>query len=200
MIGERIARDARHRRRQRDFLPLLLRQALQLHAWPASCPAPVELVSADLMLLNEADFRAFFEHPRGLLHRRRAVGGESPGSDATSPPSSAPQLPDSRPILREEVLRTYESIFNWREGIVPGAAGGRHPRLRHLRLGEGVGPVGGGEARDRHSQGHRLGNRRRDQDEVLGRRPGLAHGVPASATSPPTCTSSTSSPACSSRC
>jgi len=30
----------------------------------------------------------------------------------------ASRLPDSRTILREEVLRTYESIFNWREGIV----------------------------------------------------------------------------------
>jgi ABC-type lipoprotein release transport system permease subunit len=27
-------------------------------------------------------------------------------------------LPDSRPILRDEVLRTYQSIFDWREGIV----------------------------------------------------------------------------------
>ena len=27
-------------------------------------------------------------------------------------------LPDSRPILREEVLRTYASIFDWREGMM----------------------------------------------------------------------------------
>jgi ABC-type lipoprotein release transport system permease subunit len=26
-------------------------------------------------------------------------------------------LPDSRPILREEVLRTYGSVFDWREGM-----------------------------------------------------------------------------------
>jgi ABC-type lipoprotein release transport system permease subunit len=30
----------------------------------------------------------------------------------------AAALPDARPILRDEVLRTYESIFDWREGIV----------------------------------------------------------------------------------
>ncbi len=30
----------------------------------------------------------------------------------------ASRLPDSRIILREEILRTYESIFNWCEGIV----------------------------------------------------------------------------------
>ena len=34
------------------------------------------------------------------------------------PTKLAAALPDSRPILREEVLRTYQSIFDWREGIV----------------------------------------------------------------------------------
>jgi lipoprotein-releasing system permease protein len=28
------------------------------------------------------------------------------------------RLPDSRPILREEMLRTYESVFDWREGLL----------------------------------------------------------------------------------
>ncbi|MCU7857998.1 MAG: FtsX-like permease family protein, partial [Candidatus Thiodiazotropha sp. (ex Lucinoma borealis)] len=27
-------------------------------------------------------------------------------------------LPDTRPILREEVLRTYDSVFSWRQGIL----------------------------------------------------------------------------------
>ena len=27
-------------------------------------------------------------------------------------------LPDSRPILREEILRTYDAVFAWRQGIV----------------------------------------------------------------------------------
>ena len=27
-------------------------------------------------------------------------------------------LPDARPILREEILRTYASVFDWREGMV----------------------------------------------------------------------------------
>jgi ABC-type lipoprotein release transport system permease subunit len=27
-------------------------------------------------------------------------------------------LPDSRPVLREEILRTYEAVFDWREGMV----------------------------------------------------------------------------------
>jgi ABC-type lipoprotein release transport system permease subunit len=28
------------------------------------------------------------------------------------------KLPDTRPILREEILRTYDAIFSWRQGIV----------------------------------------------------------------------------------
>ena len=27
-------------------------------------------------------------------------------------------LPGSRPILRTEILRTYDAVFNWREGMV----------------------------------------------------------------------------------
>jgi ABC-type lipoprotein release transport system permease subunit len=43
-------------------------------------------------------------------------------------------LPDSRPILRAEILRTYDAVFHWREGMVvrlPGraAAGVRDPGL-----------------------------------------------------------------------
>jgi hypothetical protein len=54
-------------------------------------------------------------------------------------------------------------------GHRPGPRLAGHPGLRHLRLGEGFRPVGRREARDRHSQGDRLGNRRCTQDEVLGR-------------------------------
>jgi len=28
------------------------------------------------------------------------------------------KLPDTRPILRDEILRTYDAIFSWRQGIV----------------------------------------------------------------------------------
>jgi ABC-type lipoprotein release transport system permease subunit len=28
------------------------------------------------------------------------------------------RLPDTRPILREEILRTYEAVFDWRAGMV----------------------------------------------------------------------------------
>jgi ABC-type lipoprotein release transport system permease subunit len=76
-----------------------------------------ELVSADLMLLAERDFRKLFATPEGVftdivldVRNRREI--------PTVASKIVRLLPDTRPITREEVLRTYESIFDWRSGIV----------------------------------------------------------------------------------
>jgi ABC-type lipoprotein release transport system permease subunit len=80
-------------------------------------PHTAELVSADLILLSEADYRAFFEIPAGH-YTDIALSVANPQEVRKIASKLSEALPDSRPILREEVLRTYESIFNWREGIV----------------------------------------------------------------------------------
>jgi ABC-type lipoprotein release transport system permease subunit len=80
-------------------------------------PHEAELVSADLILLSEADYRAFFEIPAGH-YTDIALSVANPQEVRNIAAKISDALPDSRPILREEVLRTYESIFNWREGIV----------------------------------------------------------------------------------
>ncbi|MDP2794625.1 MAG: FtsX-like permease family protein [Sulfurisoma sp.] len=80
-------------------------------------PNKSELVSADLVLLSEADFRAFFELPPGY-YNDIVLSVANPLEVRNIATKLSTLLPDSRPILREEVLRTYESIFNWREGIV----------------------------------------------------------------------------------
>lgn len=80
-------------------------------------PHSSELVSADLVLMSEADFRAFFEYPAGH-HTDIALSVANPLEVRTVAAKLAAALPDSRPILREEVLRTYASVFDWREGIV----------------------------------------------------------------------------------
>ena len=82
----------------------------------AVLPAESELVSADLVLLNEADFRAFFDYPAGHF-TDIALSVANPQEVRTVATKLAAALPDSRPILRDEVLRTYQSIFDWREGI-----------------------------------------------------------------------------------
>jgi ABC-type lipoprotein release transport system permease subunit len=80
-------------------------------------PREAELVSADLILVTEEDFRAFFEYPPGY-YTDIALSVANPQEVHNVAAKLAARLPDSRTILREEVLRTYESIFNWREGIV----------------------------------------------------------------------------------
>lgn len=80
-------------------------------------PQPTALMSADLLLLNAADFRAFFDYPAG--HATDIVlSVANPREVKTVAAKVAERLPDARPILRDEVLRTYAAIFNWREGVV----------------------------------------------------------------------------------
>lgn len=76
-----------------------------------------ELLSADLVLLSENDFRRFFEYPAGHF-TDIAMSVANPQEVRNIAAKLGKMLPDSRPILREEILRTYESLFDWREGIV----------------------------------------------------------------------------------
>jgi ABC-type lipoprotein release transport system permease subunit len=80
-------------------------------------PRDSELVSADLVLMSEADFRAFFNYPADQ-YTDIALSVANPQELHTIAAKLASRMPDSRTILREEMLRTYDSIFNWREGIV----------------------------------------------------------------------------------
>lgn len=76
-----------------------------------------ELLSADLMLLSEADFRAFFGLPADV-YTDIVLAVRNPAEVRKVAEKLALLLPDSRPILREEILRTYDAIFSWRQGLV----------------------------------------------------------------------------------
>jgi len=80
-------------------------------------PQRSELVSADLVLMHEEDFRAFFRYPEGH-YTDIALSVANPHEVRNIAAKLRAALPDSRPILRDEVLRTYASIFDWREGIM----------------------------------------------------------------------------------
>lgn len=80
-------------------------------------PQSSELVSADLVLMHEEDFRAFFKYPEGN-YTDVALSVANPQEIRNIALKLMDALPDSRPILRDEVLRTYASIFDWREGIM----------------------------------------------------------------------------------
>ncbi len=80
-------------------------------------PSDSELVSADLMLLSEADFRKLFHLPAGV-YTDVILDVRNSREVATVAGKIVRILPDTRPISRSEVLRTYDSIFDWRSGIV----------------------------------------------------------------------------------
>jgi ABC-type lipoprotein release transport system permease subunit len=83
----------------------------------AVLPQASELASADLVLINEEDFRAFFTYPAGH-YTDIALSVANPREVRNVANKLANALPDSRPILREEVQRTYASVFDWREGLM----------------------------------------------------------------------------------
>lgn len=76
-----------------------------------------ELVSADLILLNETTYRHFFNIQEGY-YTDLALSVRNHNELRKIAEKLVLKLPDTRPILREEILRTYDAIFNWRQGIV----------------------------------------------------------------------------------
>ncbi len=76
-----------------------------------------ELVSSDLILLSEAQFRDFFSIPEGH-YTDLVVRARNPRELRKIAEKLTLKLPDTRPIMRDEVIRTYDAIFSWRQGIV----------------------------------------------------------------------------------
>jgi lipoprotein-releasing system permease protein len=75
------------------------------------------LVSSDLILMTEDDFRRLFgiseELATDLVLR---VG--NPRELSVIALKIAELLPDTRQILRDEILRTYDAVFDWRGGLL----------------------------------------------------------------------------------
>jgi ABC-type lipoprotein release transport system permease subunit len=80
-------------------------------------PEGSEIATSDLILVGVQDFRAFFGIPDGL-YTDLAASVRNPKEVRKAAEKIVQLLPDSRPILRDEILRTYESIFSWREGFM----------------------------------------------------------------------------------
>jgi len=80
-------------------------------------PAESELVSTDLVLMSEQAFRAIFGIAAGY-YTDVTLSVRNPREIYKVAEKLSLALPDTRPILREEILRTYDNIFSWRQGIV----------------------------------------------------------------------------------
>ena len=80
-------------------------------------PAESELVAADLILMAAEDFRALFDIPEELA-TNLTVSVRNPRELPVIAAKITELLPDTRPIIRDEILRTYDSIFSWRSGLL----------------------------------------------------------------------------------
>jgi ABC-type lipoprotein release transport system permease subunit len=75
------------------------------------------LVSSDLILMGEEDFRSLFQFPEGQV-TDLTLKVENPRELTTIARKIAEILPGTRPIIRDEILRTYDSVFDWRGGLL----------------------------------------------------------------------------------
>ncbi len=76
-----------------------------------------ELVTSDLVLVSEADFRKIF--PIAKDHATDLVLKVRNGKELATIAAKITQIhPDCRPILREDILRTYNAVFDWRGGVI----------------------------------------------------------------------------------
>jgi len=75
------------------------------------------LVSADLILMSEADYRVFSRIPEGYA-TDLILTARNPREFPTIAEKITRLLPDTRPIVKNEILRTYDAVFSWRAGII----------------------------------------------------------------------------------
>jgi hypothetical protein len=76
-----------------------------------------ELVSSDLMLITGEDFRKLFGIGNSYV-TDVTVAVNNPSEVEMVASKIRKRLPEARPIIRDEILRTYDSIFNWRGGMM----------------------------------------------------------------------------------
>ena len=76
-----------------------------------------ELISSDLIIISENDFKRLFgmsaDYATDITLRVK-----NPMELSTIARKISGLFPDTRVILRDEILRTYDSVFNWRGGMM----------------------------------------------------------------------------------
>jgi ABC-type lipoprotein release transport system permease subunit len=75
------------------------------------------LISSDLVLITENDFRRLFGVLKPLA-TDLVLKVKNPKELSVIASKISAALPDTRQILREEIQRTYEAVFNWRSGLL----------------------------------------------------------------------------------
>lgn len=76
-----------------------------------------ELLTSDLIVIDIKDFKDLFGMPNGMATDLNVYV-----SNETEAPVIARKIhdnfPDTRPILRNDILRTYDVVFGWRSGLI----------------------------------------------------------------------------------
>ncbi len=100
-----------------DLLPLVSYDKTPLMLQIRSIlPAESDLMAADLIMISSTDFRTLFKFPVGQA-TDLAVSVRNPKELGTVAAKIAQLFPDSRSILKSEILRTYQAVFDWRGGM-----------------------------------------------------------------------------------
>ena len=79
-------------------------------------PSSSDLVAADMIIISPDDFLRLFNFPVGQT-TDLAVTVRNSKELPTVAAKIADRFPDSRPILKSEIQRTYQSVFDWRGGM-----------------------------------------------------------------------------------
>lgn len=76
-----------------------------------------ELATSDLILVSEQDFRRLFGTEQGYF-TDITLSVRNKKEIPTVAAKVVRLLPDTRVITKSEILRTYDSIFDWRSGLI----------------------------------------------------------------------------------
>ncbi len=79
--------------------------------------APSELLTFDLIVISERDLKELFSLPSGVA-TDLVVGVRNETEAPVVARKIRERIPDSRPILRKEIIRTYDALFSWRSGLI----------------------------------------------------------------------------------
>ncbi len=75
-----------------------------------------EIITSDLIVISETDFKALVNMPADAA-TDLAVHVSNESETPTVAKKIKERFPDSRPILRDEMMRTYDALFGWRSGL-----------------------------------------------------------------------------------
>ena len=171
-VGNGVARNLAGQGKRRDPLQDL-RRFLPISQDPRiSCSTDSELISSDLILLTREDFKKIFAIADGYA-TDLVLKVKNPSELNTIATKITQIYPDTRPVLRSEILSTYEAVFDWRGGVIIVIFTAAVLAFIILAWDKATG-LSAEEKRNRHPESPGMGDSGHPAHEILGRRGGIA--------------------------